>query len=53
VLSQGRSEKEGEDLRSHLQHMLKPLPTTTSAGELALQDNAGRSIHASIFARAR
>jgi 23S rRNA (cytosine1962-C5)-methyltransferase len=53
VLSQGRSEKEAESLRSCLKQMLKAFPTTITAGELAIQDAAGRSIHASIFARAQ
>lgn len=52
VLSQGRSEKEAESLRSCLEEMLKPFPATVTAGELTIQDAAGRGIHASIFARA-
>jgi 23S rRNA (cytosine1962-C5)-methyltransferase len=52
VLSQGRSEKEAESLRSYLRETLKPFPMTITAGQLALQDPAGRRIHSSIFARA-
>jgi 23S rRNA (cytosine1962-C5)-methyltransferase len=53
VLSQGRSEKEAESLRICLREMLKPFPMNITAGQLALQDDAGRRIHASIFARAQ
>jgi 23S rRNA (cytosine1962-C5)-methyltransferase len=52
VLSQGRSEKEAESLRSYMHEMLKPFPMTITAGQLTLQDAAGRRIHSSIFARA-
>jgi 23S rRNA (cytosine1962-C5)-methyltransferase len=52
VLSQGRSEKEAESLRSCLHEMLKPFPMTIATGQLTLQDTAGRRIHSSIFARA-
>lgn len=53
VLSRGRSEKEAEALRSCLQEMLKEVRLTITAGELAIQDGAKRSISASVFARAR
>lgn len=53
VLSQSRTEKETESLRSYLLEMLKPFPMTTTAGQLTIQDAAGRRIHSSIFARAQ
>lgn len=53
VLSRNRSEKEAESLGSCLQDMLKPFPMAITAGELAIRDDAGRRILASIFARAR
>jgi 23S rRNA (cytosine1962-C5)-methyltransferase len=52
VLSQSRSEREAESLRSYLHETLKPFPMTTTAGQLTIQDPAGRRIHSSIFARA-
>jgi 23S rRNA (cytosine1962-C5)-methyltransferase len=53
VLSQARTEEEAESLCTCLQDLLKPFPMSISAGELAIQDAAGRRIHASIFARAQ
>lgn len=53
VLSQGRSEKEAESLRSYLQDMLKPFPLSISSGRLAIQDAGRRTIRSSIFARAQ
>jgi 23S rRNA (cytosine1962-C5)-methyltransferase len=51
VLTQVRAEKEAEQLR----HFLKKMPSTRdmaiTAGELMIQDRAGRKISASVFAR--
>ena len=52
VLSRGRIEKEAQDLRSCLEKMLREFRPATTAGELAIQDAAGRRISASVFARA-
>jgi 23S rRNA (cytosine1962-C5)-methyltransferase len=53
VLTQGRMEKNVEELRSCLDEMLKGHRLTIAAGELILKDAAGRKISASTFARAR
>jgi 23S rRNA (cytosine1962-C5)-methyltransferase len=53
VLTQGRIEKEGEELRAWLKEMLTKCRVTLSAGELALEDGARRRISASAFARAQ
>ncbi len=53
VLTQGRMEKEAEGLRSRLKTMLGESRITITAGELAIEDAAGRRIFASVFARAR
>jgi 23S rRNA (cytosine1962-C5)-methyltransferase len=52
VVTQTRSEKEAERLRSCLNEMLGDLRVTITAGELAIEDVAGRRISASVFARA-
>ena len=52
VLTRVRIEKEAEELRSSLKAMLGESPATITAGELALEDAAGRRISASVFARA-
>src|SRR5690242_20523137 len=52
VLTQGRIEKEAEQLRSWLQEMLRDFPAKIRAGELGIEDAAGRRISASVFARA-
>lgn len=52
VLTQGRIEKEAEELRRHLKEILGKSPVTITAGELALEDAAHRRISASVFARA-
>jgi 23S rRNA (cytosine1962-C5)-methyltransferase len=52
VLTQGRIEKEAEALRGWLKEMLGDLRLTITAGELALEDAAGRRISGSVFARA-
>ena len=53
VLTRGRIEKEAEALRGCLKEMLGGLRPTITAGELALEDGAGRRISASVFARGR
>ena len=53
VLTQGRMEKEAEGLHSRLETMLGGSQITITAGELAIEDAAGRRILASVFARAR
>ncbi|HKV60834.1 MAG TPA: class I SAM-dependent methyltransferase [Candidatus Acidoferrum sp.] len=53
VLSQARTEEEAESLCTYLQDMLKPFTMSIAAGELVIQDAAGRKIHSSIFARAQ
>ena len=53
VLMQGRIEKESEGLRSWLTDMLREFRATITTGELALEDAAGRTISASVFARAK
>src|SRR5215472_1912536 len=53
VLTQARMEKEAEGLHSRLETMLGGSPITITAGELAIEDAAGRRILASVFARAR
>jgi 23S rRNA (cytosine1962-C5)-methyltransferase len=52
VVTQTRSEKEAERLRSWLNEMLGDFRVTITAGELAVEDAAGRRISASVFARA-
>lgn len=52
VLTQGRIEKESEQLHSWLKEMLRRFQPEIALGELALQDAAGRKIPASLFARA-
>lgn len=52
VLSKGRSEEEAKSLRSWLRAMLKSFRMAITAGQLTLQDAAGRRIHSSVFARA-
>lgn len=52
VLTQGRNEKEAEQLRRYLKEMLQKSALTITAGELALEDAASRRISASVFARA-
>lgn len=52
VLTRGRTENEAQRLRAGLQNMLKRFAATVSAGELGLQDGAGRRIRTSVFARA-
>lgn len=53
VLTQGRMAEEAEGLRSGLKTMLGGSRITITAGELAIQDAAGRRVCASVFARAR
>lgn len=53
VLTAGRREKEAERLHAGLKAVLGESRKTITAGELAIQDAAGRRISASIFARAR
>lgn len=53
VLTRARMEREAQGLRSHLREMLRESRVTITAGELALQDAAGRRISASVFARAQ
>ena len=53
VLTRARVEREAERLRSRLKEMLGESRVTITAGELALQDAAGRRISSSVFARAR
>ena len=53
VLTQGRMEEEAERLHSRLRTMLGESRITITAGELAIQDAAGRRISASVFARAQ
>jgi 23S rRNA (cytosine1962-C5)-methyltransferase len=52
VLTQGRIKKEADGLRFYLKEMLRELRVTITAGELAIEDAAGRRISASVFARA-
>lgn len=53
VLTQTRTEREAEGLRTFLDEMmLKEFRATITLGQLALEDAAGRKISASIFARA-
>jgi 23S rRNA (cytosine1962-C5)-methyltransferase len=52
VVTQGRIEKEAEKLRCWLKEMLGEFRATISAGELAIEDKAGRRISASVFGRA-
>lgn len=52
VLTQGRIAKEAEVLRSWLTEMLSEFPVAITAGELAIEDAAGRRISESVFARA-
>jgi 23S rRNA (cytosine1962-C5)-methyltransferase len=52
VLTQGRIEKETEELRHYLAEALKLFRLTISAGELGLEDAAHRRVSTSVFARA-
>jgi 23S rRNA (cytosine1962-C5)-methyltransferase len=52
VLKRSRTEKEAAELGSHVSEMLRKMPATITAGELALEDSAKRRISASVFARA-
>ena len=52
VLTRGRIEQEAERLRVWLKEMLNEFRVKITAGELALEDTAGRRISASVFARA-
>ena len=52
VVTQGRIEKEAEQLRLSLREMLGKSRAKTTAGELALEDAARQRISASVFARA-
>ena len=52
VLTQGRIEKEAEELRRYLKGMLQESQMTITAGELVLEDPARHRISASVFARA-
>jgi|SRR5215471_582711 len=51
VLTQARSEREAEGLRSGLKGMLGESGITIAAGKLAIQDVSGRRISSSVFAR--
>lgn len=53
MLTQGRIEREAEELRSRLKGMIEKFAVTITAGELAIEDEAGRRISASVFARAQ
>jgi 23S rRNA (cytosine1962-C5)-methyltransferase len=52
VLTRGRIEKEAERLRLWLKDTLREYRVAISAGELGVQDRAGRRISSSVFARA-
>jgi 23S rRNA (cytosine1962-C5)-methyltransferase len=52
VLTRGRVEREAEGLRDYLRGMMGGFRGTIRAGELAIEDGAGRRISASVFARA-
>ena len=52
VQTRGRIEKEAERLRLWLEEMLGNFRTKITAGELGIEDAAGRRISASLFARA-
>jgi len=52
VLTRNRIAKEAEALRAYLKEMLRGLPSTITAAELAIEDVARRRISASVFARA-
>ncbi len=52
VLTQGRIEKEAEELHGYLKEMLQEFQVTITAGELAIEDATRRRISASVFARA-
>jgi 23S rRNA (cytosine1962-C5)-methyltransferase len=53
VVTQARSGREAERLRIWLKEMLGGFPASITAGELGLEDAAGRRISASVFARAQ
>jgi len=53
VISERRAREEAEGLRSYLTEMLKDSRTTITAGELMIEDAAGRKISASVSARAQ
>jgi len=52
VLTQGRTEREIDELRSYLTQTLKPFRLAITAGELALEDTTHRRVSTSVFARA-
>ncbi len=52
VLTQGRIQKEAEQLRRYLKEMLQKSLVTITAGDLAIEDSARRRISASVFSRA-
>jgi 23S rRNA (cytosine1962-C5)-methyltransferase len=53
VVTQARSGREAERLRIWLKEMLEGFQASITAGELGLEDAAGRRISASVFARAQ
>ena len=53
VLTQGRVEKEVEDLRLLLEQLLNKSQVTITAGELAIGDPAHHKISSSVFVRAK
>ena len=53
VITERRAGREAETLRSSLQKMFRQSPLAITAGELMLEDAAGRKISTSVFARAR
>lgn len=53
VLTQGRIEKEAEELRGYLRGILQESQVAITAGELGIEDAAHRRISASVFARAQ
>jgi 23S rRNA (cytosine1962-C5)-methyltransferase len=53
VLTRGRIDKEAERLRVSVEEMLAEFPLAVTAGELMMEDRAGRRVSASVFARAQ
>jgi 23S rRNA (cytosine1962-C5)-methyltransferase len=53
VVTEARAKEEADALRVFLAEMLKSARIAMTAGELMLQDGAGRKISASVFARAK
>ena len=51
VATRGRVEQEAERLRRQLQEMVRGLEVEVSAGELGIEDGAGRRIAGAVFAR--